>query len=154
MLCILRSFSAHHSYAHHSGYLSYCILSVILTQPGHSLLTSFLKKVFQTMKVPLTGFFVPKKNKKKKLGTVECENPRRSAVIEILKPQLSKSPRLCCEHYLKLLTLICMVLHIAVLPHDWLIKELHKCVGVQLVLLKCMVSVCEVYEVHATLPRC
>ncbi len=41
-----------------SGYLSYCCLSIISNQPGHSPLTSGIDKVFSPRELPLTGYFL------------------------------------------------------------------------------------------------
>ena len=69
------------------GYLRYCHLPVSFDQSGPSPLTSLINNTFLPTELLLTGcflFFAP--FSANCLETVVCENPRRSAVSEILKP--------------------------------------------------------------------
>ena len=83
MCCVFRD-ALLHTIVVMCGYLHYCHLPVSFDQSGPSPLTSLIYKAFLPTELLLTGcflFFAPFS----KLSVV-CENPRRSAVSEILKP--------------------------------------------------------------------
>lgn len=99
------------------GYLCYHILPDSSNQSGHSLQTSFINKTFPPTELPIS------------------ENPRRSADLKYLdQPIWHQQPynghwflilHVWCMFDVMLLTCICMVLFIALVLHDWLIRSLH-----------------------------
>lgn len=68
-----------------SGNLTYCCLPVSLNQSTHSPLTSLINKVFSPVDLPLSRC-CSSQHCLYTLDTVVCENPRISAVSEILSP--------------------------------------------------------------------
>ena len=123
------------------GYLRYCHLPVSFDQSGSSPspLTSLINNTFLPAEPLLTGCFTH--HSLQTLETVVLENPRRSAVSEILKPPClaptiiprSKSLR---SHFFPILTfglknswtsstMSGMLWCIELLPRDWLGKYLH-----------------------------
>ena len=106
----------------------------------------------------LTGpFFSFSHHSLQTLETV-CENSRRSAVSEILKPPclaptiIPRSKSLgwhFCPHsdiwsekQLNLLAMFACLYEFSLLPHDWLSKYLHLQAGAQVYLIKCSLSLC------------
>ena len=87
-----------HSVVVTSDYLSYCCLSIILNQSGHSPLTSGTNKAFSPSKVPLTGYFLFFRPFSVTLEMVVRENPSKSAVSEILRSaSLAPTTRPCSK---------------------------------------------------------
>ena len=84
MHCVLRAALLHTTVVM-CAYLHYCHLPVTFDQSGPSPLTSFTTNAFLPAELLLTGCFFLH-HSLQTLETVVHENPRRSAVSEILKP--------------------------------------------------------------------
>lgn len=80
------------------GYLRYGGLSISSNQSGHSALTS-LNKAFPSTDLLLTGCFSLLHHSEETLQTVVCENPRWSAVIEII-PTIIARPKSLGSHFI------------------------------------------------------
>lgn len=81
-----------------------------------------------------------------KKSTSECAVHRTLSLQigkTLLPTEITFSPHsdVSCEHYMKLLTSMCMIACILLLPHDWVIVYLHEFAHVQVSPLNWLVSV-------------